>query len=107
VPTLKKAPCPSCRRERLLTRYGRCRVCGDELAPPQERNGLLLFLGWILREVGIPLAILALVVVGVRAGWRFGEGGGGNLGLVSLGAFGVMFLLAGMTERERGWRRTL
>ncbi|MGE0712089.1 MAG: hypothetical protein AB7N76_31895 [Planctomycetota bacterium] len=103
--TVSKGACPSCRRERLLTRFGRCTVCGELVAVPRT-GGFGTFLAWVLREVVTPLVVFALVIAGVRTAWSVGQEGGGNLALVSLGALTVMLLLASMSDRERSWRRT-
>lgn len=97
--------CDTCRRERLITRYGRCTVCGDEVRLARRSSGLLLTLRWITRDYVIPLGIAALVLAGVRLAWLAGEQGGGNLLIVSVAATLTMFLLGLMTEHERAFRR--
>lgn len=97
--------CQTCSRERLITRYGRCTVCGEEVVAARRSSGLLLTLRWIVRDYLIPLGIAALVLTGVRLAWQVGEQGGGNLLIVTVAATLTMFLLGLMSEHERAFRR--
>lgn len=97
--------CETCRRERLITSYGRCTVCGEEVLAARRGSNLLLRLRWIVREYVIPLGVAALVLAGVRLAWRVGEEGGGNLLVVSVAATLTLFLLGLMTQHESARRR--